>query len=128
MAIGKTFEIVLDVDNNDVVLHDLRITKFTHGDEDSFTNESVLRRDDQLLGTLYVAKVSYTQDKVLGSTTTLSDLIDIAKGVTQRAYGADVFPQPVVIQQVKELPVDEKTEAVEEVVKVLTKVSKNKKD
>jgi hypothetical protein len=127
MAIGKTFEIVLDVDNNEVVLHDLRITKFTHSD-DSFTNESVLRRDDQLLGTLYVAKVSYTQDNVLGSTTTLSDLIDIAKGVTQRAYGDDVFPQPVVIQQVKELPVDVKTEAVEEVVKVLTKVSKTKKD
>jgi hypothetical protein len=128
MAIGKTFEIVLDVDNNEVVLHDLRITKFTHGDDDSFANESVLRRDDQLLGTLYVAKVSYTQDKVLGSTTTLSDLIDIAKGVTQRAYGDNVFPQPVVTQPVVEMVNDEKVEAVEEVAKVLTKVSKTKKD
>lgn len=121
MAIGKTYEIVLDIDGEETVLHDLRITKFSHGDEDSFVNESVTKREDQFLSTLYTAKISYTQDKIPSLDTTLRSLVEHAKDVTQRVFG-EVFPKPVVPTITPEIILGDETPVVFKVPKKTPKV------
>ena len=130
MAIGKIYEIVLDIDGNETVLHDLRISKFSHGDEESFVNESATKREDQLLSTLYIAKVSYSQDKVPGLETTLQALVDTAKEVSQRVFG-DVFPKqvtpPIVVEEPQRVVDEEKVIAIAAVTDAINKVVKGKK-